>query len=228
MLPVERGDGQAAVRQSGYRLRIDTKFHGVMLAKPGHHPKIELNPSCRFAMTGNTTRIIGSTDIHLRSIVRSSEEYRKMAMTMSGEYELAAPPQTVWEKLNDPAMLKACIPGCEQLDKTSDTEFQAVATVKIGPVKAKFKGKVTLSDLDPPNGYKISGQGDGGVAGFAKGGATLKLTPKNGGTLLSYNVDAQIGGKLAQLGQRLINGAAKKVAGDFFESFAKAVNPPAG
>jgi uncharacterized protein len=151
-----------------------------------------------------------------------------MAMTMSGEYELAAPPQTVWEKLNDPAMLKACIPGCEQLDKTSDTEFQAVATVKIGPVKAKFKGKVTLSDLDPPNGYKISGQGDGGVAGFAKGGATLKLTPKNGGTLLSYNVDAQIGGKLAQLGQRLINGAAKKVAGDFFESFAKAVNPPAG
>ena len=151
-----------------------------------------------------------------------------MAMTMSGEYELAAPPQIVWEKLNDPAMLKACIPGCEQLDKTSDTEFQAVATVKIGPVKAKFKGKVTLSDLDPPNGYKISGQGDGGVAGFAKGGATVKLTPKNGGTLLSYNVVAQIGGKLAQLGQRLVNGAAKKVAGDFFESFAKAVNPPAG
>jgi len=150
-----------------------------------------------------------------------------MAMTMSGEYELAAPPQIVWEKLNDPAMLKACIPGCEQLDKTSDTEFQAVATVKIGPVKAKFKGKVTLSDLDPPNGYKISGQGDGGVAGFAKGGATVKLTLKNGGTLLSYNVDAQIGGKLAQLGQRLVNGAAKKVADDFFETFAKAVNPTA-
>ena len=100
--------------------------------------------------------------------------------------------------------------------------------MKVGPVSARFKGKVTLSDLDPPNGYKISGQGDGGVAGFAKGGATLKLTPKNGGTLLSYNVVAQIGGKLAQLGQRLINGAAKKVAGDFFESFAKAVNPPAG
>src|SRR3974390_2944739 len=101
-----------------------------------------------------------------------------MAMTMNGEYELAVPPQTVWEKLNDAATLKACIPGCEQLDKTSDTEFQAVATVKIGPVKARFKGKVTLSDLDPPNGYKISGQGDGGVAGFAKGGATVKLTPK--------------------------------------------------
>ena len=101
-----------------------------------------------------------------------------MAMTMNGEYELPVPPQTVWEKLNDAATLKAFIPGCEQLDKTSDTEFQAVATVKIGPVKAKFKGKVALSDLDPPNGYKISGQGDGGVAGFAKGGATVKLTPK--------------------------------------------------
>jgi uncharacterized protein len=139
-----------------------------------------------------------------------------MAMTMNGEYELPVPPQTVWEKLNDPATLKACIPGCEQLDKTSDTEFQAIATVK-------FKGKVALSDLDPPNGYKISGQGDGGVAGFAKGGATVRLTPKNGGTLLTYNVDAQIGGKLAQLGQRLVNGAAKKVADDFFANFANAV-----
>ena len=107
-----------------------------------------------------------------------------MAMTMNGEVQLAATPETVWEKLNDPATLKACIPGCEQLDKLSDTEMQAVATVKIGPVKAKFKGKVTLSDLDPPHGYKISGQGDGGVAGFAKGGATVKLTPKDGGTLL--------------------------------------------
>jgi carbon monoxide dehydrogenase subunit G len=149
-----------------------------------------------------------------------------MAMTMNGEVQLAAPQQTVWEKLNDPATLKACIPGCEELDKTSDTEFQAVATVKIGPVKARFKGRVTLSDIDPPNGYTISGQGDGGVAGFAKGGAVVKLTPKDGGTLLAYNVDAQIGGKLAQLGQRLVNGAAKKVADDFFESFAKAVNPP--
>ena len=150
-----------------------------------------------------------------------------MAMTMNGEYELSVPPQAVWEKLNDAATLKACIPGCEQLDKTSDTEFQAVATVKIGPVKAKFKGRVTLSDLDPPNGYKISGQGDGGVAGFAKGGATVKLAPKNGGTLLSYNVDAQIGGKLAQLGQRLVNGAAKKIADDFFANFANAVTPKA-
>ena len=148
-----------------------------------------------------------------------------MAMTMNGEYQLAVPPETVWEKLNDPATLKVSIPGCEQLDKISDTELQAVATVKIGPVKAKFKGKVTLSDLDPPHGYKISGQGDGGVAGFAKGAATVKLAPKDGGTLLSYEVEAQIGGKLAQLGQRLVNGAAKKIADDFFHNFAAAVSP---
>jgi uncharacterized protein len=148
-----------------------------------------------------------------------------MAMTMSGEYQLAVPRETVWEKLNDTETLKACIPGCEQLEKVSETEFQAVATTKIGPVKAKFKGKVTLSDIDPPNGYTISGQGDGGVAGFAKGGATVKLLPKDGGTLLSYAVEAQIGGKLAQLGQRLINGAAKKVADEFFQNFAAAVSP---
>ena len=148
-----------------------------------------------------------------------------MAMTMNGEYQLPAPQQTVWEKLNDPAVLKACIPGCESLEKTSDTGFKAVATIKIGPVKATFKGAVTLSDIDPPNGYKISGQGEGGVAGFAKGGATVKLVPKDGGTLLTYDVEAQIGGKLAQLGQRLINGAAKKVADDFFQNFAAAVTP---
>jgi uncharacterized protein len=146
-----------------------------------------------------------------------------MAMTMSGEYQLPVARETVWQKLNDPETLKSCIPGCEQLDKVSDTEFQAVAVSKIGPVKAKFKGKVTLSDLDPPNGYRISGQGDGGVAGFAKGGATVKLTEKDGGTLLSYEVEAQIGGKLAQLGQRLINGAAKKMADDFFQKFAATV-----
>ena len=148
-----------------------------------------------------------------------------MAMTMSGEYHLAVPREAVWEKLNDAETLKACIPGCEQLDKLSDTEFQAVAVTKIGPVKARFKGKVTLSDLDPPNGYKISGQGDGGVAGFAKGGATVKLEPKDGGTLLSYAVEAQIGGKLAQLGQRLVNGVAKKLADEFFQKFSIAVSP---
>ena len=147
-----------------------------------------------------------------------------MAMTMNGEYQLPVARETVWQKLNDAETLKACIPGCESLDKLSDTEFQAVAVTKIGPVKAKFKGKVTLSDLDPPNGYKITGQGDGGVAGFATGGATVKLESKDGGTLLIYTVEAQIGGKLAQLGQRLVNGAAKKLADDFFQKFAATVS----
>src|ERR1700729_3266079 len=146
-----------------------------------------------------------------------------MAMTMNGEVQLAATREVVWAKLNDATVLKQCIPGCEELDMSSPTEFQAVATIKIGPVKAKFKGKVHLTDMDPPNGYKISGEGDGGVAGFAKGGASVSLTEKDGGTLLTYNVEAQIGGKLAQLGQRLVNGAAKKLADEFFANFAKAV-----
>jgi len=150
-----------------------------------------------------------------------------MAMTMNGEVQLSASREAVYAKLNDPEVLKACIPGCEQLDKVSDTEFQAIATTKIGPVKAKWKGKVQLTDLDPPNGYRISGEGEGGIAGFAKGGAAVKLTDKDGGTLLTYNVEAQIGGKLAQLGQRLIAGAAKKMADDFFQKFAAAVAPPA-
>ena len=146
-----------------------------------------------------------------------------MAMTMNGEVQLAASRQAVWDKLNDPDVLKSCIPGCELLQKNSDSEFQAIATVKVGPVKARWKGKVRLSDLDPPNSYRISGEGEGGVAGFAKGGAKVSLADKDGGTLLTYNVEAQIGGKLAQLGQRLINGAAKKMADDFFQKFAAAV-----
>jgi len=148
-----------------------------------------------------------------------------MAMTMNGQYELAVPPQTVWEKLNDAATLKACIPGCEQLDKTSDTEFQAVATVKIGPVKAKFKGKVTLSDLDPPNGYKISGQGDGGVAGFAKGSAKVELAEEGGETVMRYGAQGQVGGKLAQIGSRLIDATARKMADQFFSKFVTVVSP---
>jgi carbon monoxide dehydrogenase subunit G len=146
-----------------------------------------------------------------------------MAMVMTGEQQLAAPREKVWAMLNDPAVLKACIPGCESLDVIGENEFQAVASNRIGPVKARFKGKVRLTDLDPPNGYKISGEGDGGVAGFAKGGASVMLAEKDGGTLLTYNVEAQIGGKLAQLGQRLVNGAAKKLADDFFVRFAAAV-----
>ena len=150
-----------------------------------------------------------------------------MAMTMTGEVQLPASREAVWAKLNDPAVLKACIPGCEELEMTDEHGFRAVAKMKVGPVSARFKGKVTLSDLDPPNGYKISGEGEGGVAGFAKGGATVALADKDGGTLLSYNVEAQIGGKLAQLGQRLIAGAAKKMADEFFEKFAQTVSAPA-
>ena len=153
-----------------------------------------------------------------------------MAFTMSGEVQLNASREAVYKKLNDPEVLKACIPGCEQLDMESPTEFVAVSVMKIGPVKARWKGKVRLSDLDPPNSYRISGEGEGGVAGFAKGSADVRLTDKDGGTLLTYSVDAQIGGKLAQLGQRLINGAAKKMADEFFQKFAAAVvgaPPPA-
>jgi uncharacterized protein len=148
-----------------------------------------------------------------------------MAMNMIGEVQLPASRETVWAMLNEPAVLKSCIPGCESLDKDSDNEFRAVATIKIGPVKARWKGKVRFSNLDPPNSYRISGEGEGGVAGFAKGGAKVSLANKDGGTLLSYNVEAQIGGKLAQLGQRLINSVAKKTADDFFENFAAAVRP---
>jgi uncharacterized protein len=151
-----------------------------------------------------------------------------MAMTMSGEVQLPAGRETVWAKLNDPEVLKVCVPGCEQLDRISDSEFQAIATVKVGPVKARWKGKIRLSDLDPPNGYRISGDGEGGVAGFAKGAAQISLAEKDGGTLLSYAVEAHIGGKLAQLGQRLINSAAKKTADDFFAKFAGAVAQPSG
>jgi uncharacterized protein len=149
-----------------------------------------------------------------------------MAMTMAGEVQLAAPRASVWDKLNDPEVLKSCLPGCEQFERAAENEFQAVAVTKIGPVKARFKGKVRLSELDPPNGYKISGEGEGGVAGFAKGGASVVLTDKDGGTLLTYNVEAQIGGKIAQLGQRLVVGAAKKVADEFFAKFAAAVGAP--
>jgi carbon monoxide dehydrogenase subunit G len=146
-----------------------------------------------------------------------------MAMTMTGEIQLAAPMEAVWTKLNDPKVLKTCIPGCEELEKTDDGGFRAVAKMKVGPVSARFKGKVTLSDLDPPKSYKISGEGEGGIAGFAKGSAVVNLLESEGGTLLSYQVDAQIGGKLAQLGQRLINGTAKKLADEFFASFARSL-----
>ena len=150
-----------------------------------------------------------------------------MAMTMKGEVELPADRQTVWAKLNDPEVLKLCIPGCQSLEMTSENEMQAVAKVKVGPVSATFKGKVTLSDVDPPNGYRISGEGQGGIAGFAKGGARVNLEPADAGTRLIYVVEAQVGGKIAQLGSRMIDGVAKKMADQFFSNFAAAVSSPA-
>jgi len=147
-----------------------------------------------------------------------------MAMTMSGEVKLPADRQTVWARLNDPETLKACIPGCQELVKDSDTQFRATAKLAIGPVKATFKGKVTLSDIDAPNGYTISGEGEGGIAGFAKGGAKVHLLDADGGgTTLTYDVEANVGGKIAQLGSRLIDGVAKKMSDAFFANFVKAV-----
>ena len=148
-------------------------------------------------------------------------------MDMTGESRIPAPRETVWKALNDPAVLKQCIPGCEELEKTSDTEFVAKVTAKVGPVKARFAGRVTLSDLDPPNGYKITGEGQGGAAGFAKGGAEVHLEPDGAGTLLKYKVNAAIGGKLAQIGARLIDGTARKMADDFFATFANLVTASA-
>jgi carbon monoxide dehydrogenase subunit G len=150
-------------------------------------------------------------------------------MDMTGEHPIKAPRQAVWAALNDPEVLKQSIAGCEELVKTSDNEFQAQVTAKVGPVKAKFSGKVTLSDLNPPNGYTITGEGSGGAAGFAKGGAKVALEDApDGGTLLKYQVNAQIGGKLAQIGSRLIDGAARKMADEFFTAFAAVVEAQAG
>jgi len=142
-------------------------------------------------------------------------------MDMSGEYRLEMPREQVWAALNDPEVLKACIPGCESLEMTSDTTMTAVVVQKIGPVKARFTGEVELVNIDAPAGYTIQGEGKGGVAGFAKGSADVKLTEDGDGTVLSYEAHAQIGGKLAQLGSRLINSTAKKLADAFFENFRK-------
>jgi carbon monoxide dehydrogenase subunit G len=147
-------------------------------------------------------------------------------MDIKGEYRIAAPREKVFAALNDPEVLKACIPGCESLEKQSDTDMTAKVKLRIGPVSASFSGKVTLSDIDPPNGYKISGEGQGGVAGFAKGGAVVKLTGEGGETVLNYEVDAQVGGKIAQVGARLITGTAKKLADQFFGKFAESVGAP--
>ena len=145
-------------------------------------------------------------------------------MDFTGEYKVPASRDKVWEALNDVGVLKLCIDGCEELNKDSDTEFSAKVTAKVGPVRAKFTGKVTLSDLDPPNGYTISGEGQGGVAGFAKGGAIVKLMDGDGATILHYDAKAEVGGKLASVGSRLVEGVAKKTADDFFGKFVEIVS----
>ena len=149
-------------------------------------------------------------------------------MQMNDSQRIPASKATVWASLNDPEILRRCIPGCQSLEMASPTEMVATVVLKVGPVKATFSGKVTLSDLDPPNSYRISGEGSGGVAGFAKGGAVVRLESESAEvTVLHYEVDAQIGGKLAQLGARLINSTAAKLAGEFFKSFADVVSAKA-
>ena len=153
-------------------------------------------------------------------------------MKMSDEETIPAPRAVVWKALNDPAILKQCIPGCEKITMHSATKLEAEVVIKLGPVKARFTGLVNLTDIDPPNGYRIAGEGKGGLAGFAKGGATIKLEEVPEGTRMIYDVDAQVGGKLAMLGSRLIDSTARSLAGQFFEKFAaiagkmKAEAPP--
>jgi hypothetical protein len=145
-------------------------------------------------------------------------------MQMNDSQRIPASKQKVWAALNDPDILKQCIPGCKSLEMATPNEMTATVVLKVGPVKATFGGKVMLSDFDPPNSYRISGEGSGGIAGFAKGGASVKLSEESADvTILSYEVDAQIGGKLAQLGGRLIDSTARKLAGEFFTSFGEVV-----
>ncbi len=144
-------------------------------------------------------------------------------MDMTGEFRIPAPRERVWEALNDPDILKQAVPGCTEMAKTSDTTLEAKVTAKVGPVKANFSGVVTLSEIDPPAGYTISGEGKGGAAGFAKGGAKVTLETDGDGTLLKYTVNATVGGKLAQIGSRLIDATAKKMAADFFSRFAELI-----
>jgi carbon monoxide dehydrogenase subunit G len=144
-------------------------------------------------------------------------------MDMSGEYRIPAPRDRVWAALNDPDILKQAIPGCEELVKHSDTELEAKVTAKVGPVKAKFGGNVRLENINPPESYSIVGEGKGGAAGFAKGGADVHLKEDGTDTILTYTAKAEVGGKLAQIGSRLIQGTAKKMADDFFGTFSRVV-----
>ncbi len=144
-------------------------------------------------------------------------------MELKGQQLINAPRETVYAALNDPDVLKQCIPGCESLNKTSDTNMDATVAIKVGPVKAKFSGAVELTNLNPPESYTIVGEGKGGAAGFAKGKADVRLTEQGDQTLLDYAVHADVGGKLAQLGGRLLEGTAKKLSGEFFQKFGDVV-----
>jgi carbon monoxide dehydrogenase subunit G len=146
-------------------------------------------------------------------------------MEMTGEQLIPLSQQRVWEALNDPEVLKLCIPGCESIEKVSDTEYKVAMTAAVGPVKARFTGKLLLADLNPPHSYSLSFEGSGGAAGFGKGGAQVTLTPEGPGTKLSYGAKATVGGKLAQVGSRLIDGVSKKMADDFFTKFNATVAP---
>jgi len=148
-------------------------------------------------------------------------------MEMTGSRLIALPQQRVWEALNDPDVLKACIPGCESVEKVSDTEYKLAMTAAVGPVKARFSGKLMLSDLNPPHAYTIAFEGSGGAAGFGKGSSQVHLAPEAGGTRLDYTAKATVGGKLAQVGSRLIDGVARKMAEDFFNRFNAIVAPAA-
>ena len=145
-------------------------------------------------------------------------------MDMNGSERIEAPVETVWQALNDPEILRQAIPGCESLDKTSDTAMTAKVVLKIGPIKAKFEGAVELQNLNPPHSYTIAGEGKGGLAGFAKGGADVSLEADGpDATILTYTVKAEVGGKIAQLGSRLIDSTSKKLAGEFFSKFGELV-----
>ncbi len=148
-------------------------------------------------------------------------------MQMSDSREIAAPRDVVWAAILDPEVLKACVPGCTEMTGSAEEGFEAVVVQKVGPVKATFKGQVTMSEMDPPNSVTLMGEGKGGAAGFAKGSAKVDLAESENGTLLTYEVDAKVGGKLAQLGSRIIDGFAKKMADQFFTNFQNALEPPA-
>jgi carbon monoxide dehydrogenase subunit G len=172
-----------------------------------HLGAIDTSPAMRYVLTSD------------------QQEERVMAMDMQGEERIGAPIQKVWEALNDPEVLKECIPGCQSLEKKSDTDLEAVVTLKIGPIKAKFQGAVELKNLNPPHSYTIQGEGKGGIAGFAKGGADVTLKEDGADTtILTYTAKADVGGKMAQLGSRLINSTSKKLAGQFFDTFNKKVS----